>query len=70
MGFDGVGTMYNDILHDLAFVVRFGLAFFNLNGSDRAVSQAGAKTVAHKIAYKAGFAVDQLNRAFRAVRYA
>lgn len=68
--FDGVGSSFDDVFHDLAFVIGFSFAFFDGYCVFGAVSNAGAEAVAKEVVDEACFVVDDLEGAFGAVGYA
>lgn len=70
VGFDGVGSGFDDVFHDFVFVVGVSFAFFDVYGVFGAVSDAGTESVAEEVADEACFVVDDLEGAFGAVGYA
>jgi|SRR3989339_428697 len=67
MGLDSIVTLFHDVLHDLAFVIRFGLAYLGGNGAFGAVAKAGTQAIAEEIADEPCLTVDHLDGAFRTV---
>ena len=61
------GALFDDVLHDAAFIIRNGFALDDAHGSGRTLSDARAKSVAEKVADKPRLSVDELQRAFGAV---
>ena len=70
VGDDGVFAGFDDVVHDFVFVIGVGFSFFYCYGIFRAVSDAGAETVAEEVTDEACFVVDDLESAFGAVGYA
>jgi hypothetical protein len=68
MCFDRVWPLFDYVLHNSALVIRFRLAILDGDGILRAMTEAGAKTVAEEIADKPRLSVDYLDRALRAIR--
>ena len=61
------GALFDDVLHDAAFIIRNGFALDDAHGSGRTLSDARAKSVAEKVADKPRLSVDELQSAFGAV---
>ena len=60
----------NALMHDALFVIRICLTGLDLHGACRTVADAGSKSIAKKVADKAGFAVNHLQGSLGTTRNA
>ena len=60
MGDDSVGAGFDDVIHNLSFVIGFCFSFFDVYSTFRTVADAGTKAIAEEVADKASFVVDDL----------
>jgi len=68
VGRDGLGSVLDDLFHDLSFIVGGGFFIDDGNGSLGTAAQTSPQAIAHDLGSQPGFSFDNLQGAFRATR--
>src|SRR5690554_171245 len=65
-----IWTLFNNVFHNLFFIIGLSLAFLNTDCSLRAVTKACTQTITAQLTHQTCLVINNLNSTFRTVWYA